>query len=66
MVAAVPGLLSSPVPVVASIALKGRSLIAAIKAQPDVRLLHVGDDNRDSLSVDLARWLRELTLLPPR
>lgn len=57
-VAAVPRLLDGPVPVVATVALKGQGLIAAVKARKDVRLVHVTNDNRDGLPEELERWVR--------
>jgi nucleoside-triphosphatase len=57
-VAAVPRLLDGSVPVVATVALKGQGLIAAVKGRPDVHLLHVNDDNRDGLPDELECRLR--------
>jgi len=57
-VAAVPRLLDSLVPVVATVALKGQGLIAAVKSRQDVRLIHVTNDNRDRLPEELAAWVR--------
>jgi nucleoside-triphosphatase len=57
-VGAVPRLLDGPVPVVATIALKGQGLIAAVKARKDVRLIHVAIDNRDGLPEELEGWVR--------
>lgn len=58
-VGAVPRLLDGSVPVVATVALKGHGLIAAVKARPDVRLLHLTHDNRDGLPEELERWLQK-------
>jgi len=57
-VAAVPRLLDGPVPVLATVALKGAGLITTVKARPDVRLIHVRADNRDALPEELETWLR--------
>jgi nucleoside-triphosphatase len=57
-VAVVPRLLDGPVPVVVTVALNGRGLIATVKARKDVRLVHVTNDNRDSLPEELEGWLR--------
>ena len=59
-VAAVPDLLNGPVPVVATVALKGRGLIEQVKARSDSRLLHVAAKNRDRFPTELASWLRNL------
>jgi nucleoside-triphosphatase THEP1 len=57
-VTTVPRLLDGPVPVVATVALKGQGLIAVVKARQDVHLIHVRTDNRDSLPEELERGLR--------
>jgi nucleoside-triphosphatase len=59
-VAAVPGLLEGPVPVVATVARKGRGLIEQVKVRTDSRLLHVSEKTRDRLPKELATWLRNL------
>lgn len=56
--AAVPRLLDGAVPVVATVALKGQGLIAAVKARSDVRIVQVGTENRDALPEELEQWLR--------
>jgi nucleoside-triphosphatase len=53
-VEAVRGVLDGPAPVLATVALKGRSLIAGVKARPDVKLVTVGPANRDDLPDQLA------------
>jgi nucleoside-triphosphatase len=55
---AVTRLLDGPVPVVATVALKGSGLIAAVKKRPDVRLVQVTVANRDGLAGGLAELLR--------
>jgi nucleoside-triphosphatase len=57
-VAAVRRLVEGPVPVLASIALKGGGFIAEVKARPDVRIIEVVQGNRDELPERLAGWLR--------
>lgn len=57
-VAAVPRLLDGPIPVIATVALNGRGLIATVKARKDVSLVHVTNDNRNGLSEELEGWLR--------
>lgn len=57
-VVTMPRLLDGLVPVVATVALKGQGLIAAVKARTDVRLIHVTNDNRDRLPDELEPWLR--------
>jgi nucleoside-triphosphatase len=59
-VEAVPRLLDGPVPVVATVALKGQGLIASVKARSDIDLLQVTDANRDSLPEELEQRLRDL------
>jgi nucleoside-triphosphatase len=54
----VPRLLGGPVPVVATIAMKGDGLIAEVKARGDVRLVEVMQENRDTLSAELEAWAR--------
>jgi nucleoside-triphosphatase len=46
-------LLDQPTPVLATVALRGGGLIAAIKERPDVELLHLTARNRDALVEDL-------------
>ena len=58
-VAAVRQVLEGPVPVLASIALKGGGFIAEVKARPDVRIIEVVRGNRDELPERLAEWLGE-------
>src|SRR5262249_27327526 len=45
-VEAVRRLLGGPVPVVATVAMKGGGLIAEVKARPDVRIIEVTEENR--------------------
>lgn len=61
-VAAVPRLLDGLVPLVATVALTGKGLIAAVKVWGNVRVVHVRDDNRDGLPEELERWLRAFLL----
>jgi hypothetical protein len=58
-VRAVPRLLKGPVPVVATVAVRGGGLIAEVKARPDVRLVEVTSGNRDGLPEEVERWVRE-------
>lgn len=53
----VPRLLDGPVPVVATVALRGGGLIAAVKARADVRLVDVTAENRDRLPGELEAWV---------
>ena len=57
-VTAVRRLLDSPVPVLATLAMKGGGLIADVKARVDVRLVEVTAANRDSLPEYLEAWVR--------
>jgi nucleoside-triphosphatase len=56
---AVPRLLDGSTPVVATVAMKGGELIAAVKARPDVRLVEVTTENRDSLPGELEGWVQD-------
>jgi nucleoside-triphosphatase len=57
-VEAVRRVLEGPVPMLASIALRGGGFIAEVKARPDVRIIEVVQGNRDQLPERLAEWLR--------
>ena len=50
--------LEGPVPVLATVALKGGGFIAEVKARPDVRIVEVTQGNRDDLPERLAARLR--------
>jgi nucleoside-triphosphatase len=52
-------LLDGPVPVVATVALRGGGLIAEVKARKDVRLIEVTPENRDRLPGEIEVWVRE-------
>jgi nucleoside-triphosphatase len=54
----VPRLLGGPVPVLATVALRGGGLIAAVKARGDVRLVEVTGASRDGLPAELEAWVR--------
>ena len=56
--AAMRRVLEGPVPVLATVALKGGGFIAEVKARPDVRIIEVAQGNRDDLPERLAAWLR--------
>ncbi len=56
---AVLRVLGGPVPIVATVAMKGSGLIAAVKARPDVRLVTVTEETRGQLPDELAAWLRD-------
>jgi nucleoside-triphosphatase len=58
-VAVVPRLLDGEVPVIATVALRGAGLIAAVKARADACLIDVSQVDRDSLPDELERWFRE-------
>ncbi len=55
---AVGRILDNSVPGVATVALRGGGLIAAVKARKDVRLVMVTDTNRDQLPEELEGWVR--------
>jgi nucleoside-triphosphatase len=56
--AAMRRVLDGPVPVLATIALKGSGFISEVKARPDVRIIEVTPGNREDLPERLATWLR--------
>jgi nucleoside-triphosphatase len=55
---AVRCLLDGPVPVVATVAMRGGGLIAEVKARQDVRLVRVTEENRNQLPGELEGWVR--------
>jgi nucleoside-triphosphatase len=57
-VEAVRRLLDGPVPLVATVALRGGGLIEEAKARSDVRLVEVMPQNRDRLPEVLQTWVR--------
>jgi nucleoside-triphosphatase len=57
LVAAVRGLLAAPVRLVATVAARGRGLIAEVKAHPGAVLWQVTRANRSSLPAEVAAWL---------
>jgi nucleoside-triphosphatase len=57
-VEAVRRLLDGPVPVLATVAMKGGGLIADVKVRPDVRLIEVTGENRNRLPGELEEWVR--------
>jgi len=59
-VAAVQNLLASPVPVLATVAQKGRGPIAEVKHAPGVELLQVTPSSRDGLPQEILNWLQRL------
>jgi len=52
-------LLTEPVPVVATIALRGGGFIAEVKQRHDVRILAVSQANRQVLPGQIAAWVKE-------
>jgi nucleoside-triphosphatase len=56
---AVPRLLDGPTPVVATVAMRGGGLIAAVKARADVELVELTVGNRDGLPETLEAWARD-------
>jgi nucleoside-triphosphatase len=57
-VAAVRRLLDGPVPLLATVALKGGGLIEEVKGQDNLRLVEVTPANRDGLPVELEAWAK--------
>jgi nucleoside-triphosphatase len=60
-VEAVRQLLEGPVPLVASIALRGGGFIAEVKNRPDVQILEVAHGNRQTLPGQIAAWVKQRT-----
>jgi nucleoside-triphosphatase len=60
-VATMRRLLGEPLPLVATIGLRGGGFIAEVKQRPDVRIVEVTQDNRQSLPSQIATWLKECT-----
>jgi nucleoside-triphosphatase len=65
-VAAVRRVLDGPLPLLASIALRGGGFIAEVKALPDVRIIAVAPGNRGWLPEQLAAWMRRRRSLGER
>jgi len=56
---AVRRLLEGPVPLVASIALRGGGFIAEVKKLPDVQIMEVTQGNRQTLPGQIASWIKQ-------
>jgi nucleoside-triphosphatase len=54
-------LLGEPIPVVATIALRGGGFIAEVKNRPDVRIVEVTQANRQALPGQIAAWVKQDT-----
>jgi nucleoside-triphosphatase len=53
-------LLAEPVPVVATIAIRGGGFISEVKSRPDVEIVEVNQGNRDALPDQIAAWVNQL------
>ena len=58
---AVSRLLLGPVPLVATIALRGSGFIAEVKNRPDVQIVEVTNGNRQTLPEQIAAWVKQHT-----
>src|SRR5271157_213336 len=58
---AVHRLLGGPVPLVASIALRGGEFIAEVKKRPDAEIVEVTQGNRQALPEQIAAWVKHRT-----
>ena len=58
---AVSRLLEGPVPLVATIALRGGGFIAEVKNRPDVQIVEVTNGNRQTLPEQIAAWVKQHT-----
>jgi nucleoside-triphosphatase len=56
---AIRRLLEGPVPVVATIALRGSGFISNVKNRPDVQVVEVTQGNRQALPVQIAAWVKQ-------
>ena len=56
---AVSRLLLGPVPLVATIALRGGGFIAEVKNRPDVQVVEVTNGNRQTLPEQIAAWVKQ-------
>jgi nucleoside-triphosphatase len=54
-------LLCGPVPLVATIALRGGGFIAEVKGRPDVKIVEVTQGNRQTLPGQIAAWVKQHT-----
>jgi nucleoside-triphosphatase len=59
---AVRRLLEGPVPLVASIALRGGGFIAEVKNRPDVQIVEVTQAKRQTLPGQIAAWVKQRTV----
>jgi len=58
---AIRRLLEGPVPLVATIALRGGGFVADVKNRPDVQIVEVTQGNRQSLPGQIAAWVKQRT-----
>ncbi len=58
-VATMSRLLGEPIPVVATIALRGGGFIAEVKSRLDVRIVEVTQANRGTLPGQIAAWVKQ-------
>ena len=54
-------LLGEPIPVVATIALRGGGFIAEVKQRPNVQIVEVTQGNRQTLPEQIAAWVKQHT-----
>ena len=59
-------LLTEPIPVVSTIALRGGGFIAEVKNRHDLQVVEVTQGNRDSLPGQIAAWVRQHMAQPNR
>jgi nucleoside-triphosphatase len=60
-ISAMRPILDGPVPLVATIALRGSGFIAEVKQRPDVRVVEVTQANREAIPGQIAAWVKERT-----
>ena len=58
-VATMRRLLGEPIPVVATIALRGSGFIAEVKNRSDVQIVEVTQGNRQALPAQIAAWVKD-------
>jgi nucleoside-triphosphatase len=63
-VATMGSLLTQPIPVISTVALRGGGFIAEVKNRPDVQIVEVTQANRQALPGQIAAWVKQLRAEP--
>ncbi len=56
-------LLTEPIPVISTIAVRGGGFIAEVRNRPDLQVVEVTQGNRDTLPGQIAAWVKQYTAL---